>query len=77
MNNIIGKKIIKLSEDRRIDADGEPYTAIVGDYQGNKVEVNVSRFGYHARANGDRRTAKPNMDEGGLLSWFFSQFGRR
>lgn len=75
--NLIGNNAVKLSDEQRIDADGEIYRATEWEYQGNRIEVNVSRYGYHARANRDGRTTKHSMDQGGLLSWLASLFGDR
>lgn len=63
-----------------IDPDtGETYNRMTGNIQGVNFEVHedltnkVDR--YHARANGDPKTAKANMDDGGLVGWFLKILG--
>jgi hypothetical protein len=76
MNNMIGKKLVVLSDQMKIDPDGEPYRETKSDYQGNLIEVNISRYGIHARSNNDSRTTRHSMDERGFAAWFMSLFGR-
>ena len=73
MFGLIGKKIINISDEQKTDGDGMPYRATKWNYQGKSIEVNIDRYGYHARADGQH--VKVNMDEGGLIGWLLSWFG--
>lgn len=60
--------------EQKVDADGVPFTHIEGDFKGQKVEINISEYGVHARKAGDNRTTRSNMDQSGLINWFKEMF---
>lgn len=74
---LIAQKANKLVDENKVDDLGEPYRHTVWDYKGNKIEVNTDRYGHHAKANDDNSTMKTNMDDGGLVGWFMSLFGKK
>lgn len=74
--NVLRKLFHVTVNEPRTDADGVEFQHVEGEYQGNDVELNISEYGYHARANKDSKTTQHSMDENGLVSWFKSLIKR-
>lgn len=82
MMDIIGKKAVKISDEIKIDDIGQRYRETKWNYKGHDVNVNIDLddydepIRYHGKVDNNDRTVRANMDEGGLITWFFGLFGR-
>lgn len=80
--DVIGKKAILISDEKKSDDTGKVYRETKWNYQGHKLEINIDLNSnnepvrYHAKADGDNSTMKVNTDEGGLVGWFMGLFGK-
>jgi hypothetical protein len=68
-------KLQKIADEPR-EADGIPYRHTKWQHESGAIlEVNQDQYGHHARVDGGR--AAVNLDDGGLIAFIISMFGRR
>jgi hypothetical protein len=64
-----------ISDEQKYDDNlGMSYREVIGDHEGQRVQVHVDEYGYSAKV-GDRVVSR--QDEAGLIKFFLFLFGRR
>jgi hypothetical protein len=81
--DIIGKKVIKTSDGKKVNDIGQVYRETKWNYQGHEININIDLddndrpIRYHGKVDRDNSTMKVNADEGGIVGWFIGLFGKK
>lgn len=75
--DVIRRKATITKDEQRAHPEGGSFRFIQGQVPGKGTfEIKEHKGLFHAKANNDNKTTDLNMDEGGLVAWFYRHFGK-